>query len=51
MYNSIDPKVVAAVTHAVHAAIAQVGVEGLLKTSMFPSANKALAAEPLRLAA
>lgn len=51
MYNSIDPKVVVAVTHAVHAAIAEVGIEGLLKTSMFPSSNKAATAEPLRLAA
>ena len=51
--NSMDPKVVAAITNAVHAAIAEVGIEGLLKTSMFPSSNRIQDVElaPLRRAA
>ena len=47
MINSIDPKVVAAVTHAVNSAIAEVGIEGLLKTSMFPSASNQCVELPL----
>lgn len=37
MYKQMDPRVVNAITHAVHAAIAVVGIEGLKRTSMFPS--------------
>jgi hypothetical protein len=40
MNKHMDPRVVEAITHAVHAAIAAVGIEGLRKTSMFPSASK-----------
>lgn len=40
MIMKMDPKVVQAITHAVHAAIAAVGVEGLRRTSMFPSSQK-----------
>ncbi len=38
--NNQDPRMVAAIAHAVHAAIAVVGIEGLRQTSMFPSAAK-----------
>lgn len=40
MIKNMDPKMVAAISHAVHAAIAAVGQEGLMRTSMFPSAAK-----------
>lgn len=40
MSTKMDPKVVQAVTHAVHAAIAAVGFDGLRRTSMFPSSQK-----------
>ncbi len=48
MYKEMDPRVVHAITHAVHAAIAAVGMEGLKRTSMFPSAT---AKAELKLAA
>ena len=35
-----DARVVAAIAHAVHAAIAVVGIDGLRRTSMFPSSTK-----------
>lgn len=38
--KSMDPRVAAAIAHAVHAAIATVGICGLRSTSMFPSAFK-----------
>lgn len=38
--TSQDPRVVAAITHAVHAAIAAVGIDGLRRMSMFPSSAK-----------
>lgn len=44
---SMDPKVVAAITHAVHTAIAKMGIDGLLQTSMFPSASKQIAERKL----
>ncbi len=40
MIKTMNPKVVEAITNAVHAAIAVVGVDGLRSTSMFPSAAK-----------
>lgn len=40
MIKTMNPLVVEAITNAVHAAIAVVGVEGLRSTSMFPSAAK-----------
>ena len=40
MSQKMDPRVVQAITHAVHAAIAVVGIDGLRKTSMFPSSQK-----------
>lgn len=40
MIKTMDPKVVAAITHAVHAAIAVVGIDGLRSTSMFPSSRR-----------
>lgn len=45
MIKSMNPRVVEAITHAVHTAIAVVGVDGLRATSMFPSANKNAAQE------
>jgi hypothetical protein len=38
--NNQDPRVAEAIAHAVHTAIAVVGIEGLRRTSMFPSAAK-----------
>lgn len=38
--NTQDPRVVAAIAHAVHAAIAVVGIEGVRRMSMFPSSAK-----------
>jgi hypothetical protein len=35
-----DKRIHDAITHAVHAAIAVVGIEGVRRMSMFPSANK-----------
>lgn len=40
MSNQMDPSVVDAIAHAVHAAIAVVGIDGLRRTSMFPSSAK-----------
>ena len=40
MMNNQDPRVTAAIAHAVHAAIAAVGIDGLRRTSMFPSSTK-----------
>lgn len=40
MNAQMDPRMVQAIAHAVHAAIAAVGINGLRRTSMFPSANK-----------
>lgn len=40
MTKTMDPRVVEAVTFAVHAAIEVVGISGLRETSMFPSAGK-----------
>lgn len=47
MIKSMDPKMVAAISHAVYAAIAVVGIDGLRSTSMFPSAAKNVVALPL----
>ncbi len=47
MIKSMDPKMVAAISHAVHSAIAVVGIDGLRSTSMFPSAAKFAVALPL----
>lgn len=49
MINSMNPRMVKAITAAVHAAIAEVGIEGLRATSMFPSSQKKTV--ELRLAA
>lgn len=38
--KTMDPRMAAAIAHAVHAAIAAVGIGGLRSTSMFPSASK-----------
>lgn len=40
MTKTMNPKVVEAVTYAVHAAIEVVGIEGFRSMSMFPSAAK-----------
>lgn len=40
MKQTMDPRMVGAIRHAVYAAIDAVGIEGLRKTSMFPSASK-----------
>ena len=40
MFTKMDPRVVVAITHAVHAAIAAVGFEALKRTSMFPSSAR-----------
>ena len=40
MSDKMDPRVVQAITHAAHAAIATVGLDGLRRTSMFPSSEK-----------
>lgn len=47
MIKTMDPRVVDAITHAVHAAIAVVGIDGLRSTSMFPSSAKQVAQLPL----
>lgn len=47
MTHTMDPKVVAAIAAAVHAAIAEVGIDGLRSTSMFPSSKRAYAELPL----
>jgi len=47
MIKTMDPRVVDAITYAVHAAIAVVGIDGLRSTSMFPSAAKQLVELPL----
>lgn len=44
MTKTMNPRVVEAVTYAVHAAIEVVGIQGLRSTSMFPSATKHQAA-------
>jgi hypothetical protein len=49
MKNAMDPKVVAAISHAVHAAIKVVGIDGLRSMSMFPSSTREFA--ELKLAA
>lgn len=40
MKMNMDPRVAAAIAHAVNAAIATVGLKGLRETSMFPSSAK-----------
>jgi hypothetical protein len=47
MIKSMNPRVVEAITNAVHAAIAQVGIDGLRGTSMFPSSSKVRVELPL----
>jgi hypothetical protein len=49
MIKTMDPKMVSAISHAVHAAIQMVGIDGLRSTSMFPSSSREFA--ELKLAA
>lgn len=47
--QTMDPKVVAAISLAVHAAVAKVGIDGIRNMSMFPSTTRC--AKVLKLAA
>ena len=51
MIKTMDPRMVEAVTYAVHKAIATVGMDGLRATSMFPSSAKKRAKQNYLLAA
>lgn len=40
MLDKMDPRVVAAIKHAVREAISVIGIDGLKQTSLFPSASR-----------